>query len=170
MRGVRSAASIIALAAWATSATAAPYHLPGRGEDFRPPPPASLPAGYDPYRPPVPDRMPDVYADGRPYWFPTPMPAHRGSKRPPDMSYSHCGRWSSALAILAAPARRNGNSLAIPLPLRTQLNSRLTYKSLTAHAGEVFGRAEHGTGLFLKGFAGGGVIPGGTLQDEQYGQ
>jgi len=97
-------------------------------------------------------------------------PAHRGSKRPPDMSYSHCGRWSSALAILAAPARRNGNSLAIPLPLRTQLNSRLTYKSLTAHAGEVFGRAEHGTGLFLKGFAGGGVIPGGTLQDEQYGQ
>jgi hypothetical protein len=55
-----------------------------------------------------------------------------------------------------------------PPPFTTQLNSRLTYRGLTAHAGEVFGRAEHGTGIFLKGFAGGGIIPSGTLQDEDF--
>jgi hypothetical protein len=42
MRGGRGAASIIALAAWATSAMATPYHLPGKGEDFRPPPPVTV--------------------------------------------------------------------------------------------------------------------------------
>ena len=46
--------------------------------------------------------------------------------------------------------------------------SRLTYTSLLAHSGEVFGRADHATGAFVKGFIGGGVIPGGKLQDEDF--
>ena len=37
-----------------------------------------------------------------------------------------------------------------------------------AHSGELFARLDHGTGLFLKGYLGRGVIPGGTLQDEDF--
>jgi hypothetical protein len=62
---------------------------------------------------------------------------------------------------------------------RTQLNlfgatqaeglvSRLTYSDLQAHSGEVFGRAEHLSGFFIKGFVGGGAITGGGLRDEDF--
>jgi hypothetical protein len=46
--------------------------------------------------------------------------------------------------------------------------SRLTYSNLQAHSGEVFGRAEHLSGFFIKGYGGGGVITGGNLQDEDF--
>jgi outer membrane protease len=46
--------------------------------------------------------------------------------------------------------------------------SRLTYTNLQAHSGEAFGRLEHLSGFFIKGFAGGGSITGGNLQDEDF--
>ena len=46
--------------------------------------------------------------------------------------------------------------------------SRLTYTNLQAHSGEAFGRSEHLSGFFIKGFAGGGAITGGELQDEDF--
>ena len=42
--------------------------------------------------------------------------------------------------------------------------SRLTYTNLQAHSGEAFGRLEHLSGFFIKGFAGGGAITGGNLR------
>jgi hypothetical protein len=46
--------------------------------------------------------------------------------------------------------------------------SRLTYSGLQAHSGEIFGRAEHVSGFFAKGFIGGGAIGAGTLRDEDF--
>ena len=46
--------------------------------------------------------------------------------------------------------------------------SRLTYTNLQAHSGEAFGRVEHLSGFFIKGFVGGGAITGGNLQDEDF--
>jgi hypothetical protein len=46
--------------------------------------------------------------------------------------------------------------------------SRLTYSSLTANSGELFGRAEHRSGFFAKGVVGGGSINKGNLQDEDF--
>jgi hypothetical protein len=226
MRCVRGAASIIALAAWATSATAAPYHLPGKGEDFRPPPPAttpsydpyqrpaadrppdayvdgrpywfgsqvsrtlsqvtrtppvqaraevrppppaSPPAGYDPYRPPVPDRMPDVYEDGRPYWFPAPIASTPWVQTP--AGYVVQPLWSAEFGARYFPSSGTTKLDLFAFPPLTPNNvlvSRLTYRDLLAHSGELYGRLEHGTGLFVKGFIGGGVIPSGTLQDEDF--
>ncbi len=49
-----------------------------------------------------------------------------------------------------------------------QINSQLTYKNLNSHAGEGFARVDHNIGFFAKGFAGGGNIFNGTLNDEDY--
>ncbi|QEE38940.1 MULTISPECIES: porin family protein [unclassified Methylobacterium] len=50
-----------------------------------------------------------------------------------------------------------------------QVNSRLTYQSTDAHAGESFVRVDHNpTGLFAKGFLGSGVVTSGRLYDEDF--
>ncbi|MBN8955130.1 MAG: omptin family outer membrane protease [Rhizobiales bacterium] len=46
--------------------------------------------------------------------------------------------------------------------------SRLTYTGTTAHAGEAFGRLDHSSGVFIKGFGGFGGIGEGKLQDEDF--
>jgi hypothetical protein len=48
------------------------------------------------------------------------------------------------------------------------LNSRLTYSNLTGRSYEFFGRIDHASGFFLKGFVGLGSITGGTLTDEDF--
>jgi hypothetical protein len=48
-----------------------------------------------------------------------------------------------------------------------QLNSRLTYKE-DGHTGEGFWRADHSSGFFFKGYAGGGVFANGKLYDEDF--
>src|SRR5262245_1021456 len=48
------------------------------------------------------------------------------------------------------------------------LSSRLTYDDLTAHSGELFFRGQHNSGLFVKGYIGGGRITGGSLTDEDF--
>jgi hypothetical protein len=54
-------------------------------------------------------------------------------------------------------------------PTPAQLNSRLTYDGLHAHAGEVFFRADSPSAIFIKGYYGAGSIQhGNTLYDEDF--
>lgn len=48
------------------------------------------------------------------------------------------------------------------------LISRLTYDGLDAHSGEIFFHAQHASGVFVKGYGGLGIIPGGGLNDEDF--
>jgi hypothetical protein len=48
------------------------------------------------------------------------------------------------------------------------LNSRLTYSALSGRSYELFGRVDHLSGFFLKGYAGLGSINAGTLTDEDF--
>jgi outer membrane protease len=50
----------------------------------------------------------------------------------------------------------------------SQLNSQLTYSNLTANAGEIFGRVEHLSGFFLKGYFGLSALNSGNLKDEDF--
>jgi opacity protein-like surface antigen len=55
-------------------------------------------------------------------------------------------------------------------PQNPTLNiSRLTWDDLTAHSGEGFGRIDTPWNFFVKGFAGGGKINGGKINDEDWG-
>jgi opacity protein-like surface antigen len=49
-----------------------------------------------------------------------------------------------------------------------QMNSRLTYNNMTGHSAEVFFRLEHETGIFAKGFIGGGTLASGKMNDEDF--
>lgn len=53
-------------------------------------------------------------------------------------------------------------------PLLGNPGSILTYSSMHAHTAEVYFRAEHDSGPFIKGYVGGGGISGGNLDDEDY--
>lgn len=46
--------------------------------------------------------------------------------------------------------------------------SRLTYDDLTAHSAEAFFRTDHRSGLYVKGYAGIGAMPGGRQNDEDF--
>jgi hypothetical protein len=48
------------------------------------------------------------------------------------------------------------------------LLSRLTYDGMQSHSAEAFVRVDHSGGLFWKGFAGGGLLTQGNLQDEDF--
>jgi outer membrane protease len=50
----------------------------------------------------------------------------------------------------------------------TNINSRLTYSELKAQSAELFGRIDHSSGFFVKGYAGIGKIPTGKLNDEDF--
>jgi hypothetical protein len=123
-----------------------------------------LPDGYDPYRPPTSDRLPDDYVDGRPYWAPA------GMQRLPSGLVVYPS-WEAELGgrYFASSGRFQFDLFGFP-PGTTNniLVSRLTYRNLLAHSGEVFGRVDHATGLFIKAYAGGGVISGGSVQDEDF--
>jgi hypothetical protein len=51
---------------------------------------------------------------------------------------------------------------------RDTLNSRLSYTGLRSHSAEAFFRVDHESGLFWKGYAGFGLLTGGSLQDEDF--
>ena len=52
---------------------------------------------------------------------------------------------------------------------RDTLNSRLTYSGLQSHSLEIFTRVDHtSSSFFWKGYAGGGLLIGGNLQDEDF--
>ncbi len=50
----------------------------------------------------------------------------------------------------------------------TALVSRLTYDGLRGHAVEGFGRADHTSGVYVKGYLGGGILTKGDLNDEDF--
>jgi len=50
----------------------------------------------------------------------------------------------------------------------TAMVSRLTYDGLQGHAVEMFGRVDHTSGLYLKGYVGIGIINRGQLNDEDF--
>lgn len=49
-----------------------------------------------------------------------------------------------------------------------QLNSRLSYSNITGQSAEVFWRVDHETGVFAKGFLGGGSLTSGKMNDEDF--
>jgi len=51
---------------------------------------------------------------------------------------------------------------------RDTLVSRLTYDRVQSHSLEAFIRMDHESGLFWKGYAGGGLLTGGNLKDEDF--
>lgn len=65
------------------------------------------------------------------------------------------GRFQKDLGITTNPAQQN------------VLVSRLTYDT-TGHSGEIFGRIDSPSRVFAKGFAGGGVLGGGKMHDEDW--
>jgi outer membrane protease len=46
--------------------------------------------------------------------------------------------------------------------------SRLTYDGLRGHSVEGFGRADHTSGVYVKGYLGGGIVTKGDLNDEDF--
>jgi outer membrane protease len=50
----------------------------------------------------------------------------------------------------------------------TAMVSRLTYDGLVGHAVEAFGRVDHTSGFYLKGYAGIGIVNRGQLNDEDF--
>ncbi len=50
----------------------------------------------------------------------------------------------------------------------TALVSRLTYDGLRGHSVEGFGRADHTSGVYVKGYLGGGIVTKGDLNDEDF--
>jgi hypothetical protein len=50
----------------------------------------------------------------------------------------------------------------------TALVSRLTYDGMYGHSAEAFGRADHTSGIYLKGYFGGGILIDGKLNDEDF--
>jgi hypothetical protein len=64
---------------------------------------------------------------------------------------------------------RTQSDLFGPIGFGPILVSSLTWTGLQAQSGEIFGRVDHLiSGFFIKGFAGGGAITGGKLQDEDF--
>src|SRR5215831_4135508 len=53
-------------------------------------------------------------------------------------------------------------------PPPSLMNSRLTYEDVHAWTGEVFGRVDHKSGVFVKGLIGAGGANSGTLVDEDF--
>ena len=51
---------------------------------------------------------------------------------------------------------------------RDTFNSRLTYDGMQTHSLEAYARVDHSSGLFWKGYAGGGLLTRGNLQDEDF--
>jgi hypothetical protein len=122
-------------------------------------------AGHDPYQRPLPDRVPDDYVDGRPYWLPGPELVRTPT------GFVGYSMWEAEFGgrYFGSTGRTGKDLFGDPPGTNLHLNSRLTYRGLSVHAGEAFARIEHANGFFLKGYIGGGVIPDGSLQDEDFG-
>jgi hypothetical protein len=120
------------------------------------------PEGYDPFRKPIPDRLPDDFADGRPIWLPNPE-----LKRTPTgfLGYS---MWEAELGARYFFSSGRTQKDVYVFTVGDLLLSRLTYSGLKSSTGELFGRIEHATGFFLKGFAGVGGLGTGNLRDEDF--
>jgi hypothetical protein len=101
------------------------------------------------------DTLPDDYTDdGKPIWFPivTPKPI---------------SQWEGQFGARYFPSSGK-TKINLLDPFTGGLVSRLTFSNLTAHSGELYGKVEHLSGLFFKGYVGGGAVTSGKLQDEDF--
>ena len=107
-----------------------------------------------------PDRLPDYYSDdGQPGWRPAPVFIPPPRRLP---------MWESEIGgRYWFTSGRTQIDLYGFAPSTDQV-SRLTYDKLHAHVGEIFGRVEHVTGVFVKGFVGLGRVNSGSLRDEDF--
>ncbi len=132
-------------------------------------PEAAMAADAPIYSPPSqdPDRLPDDYIDGKPYRAPAPVTMNRLPSGV--VVYSP---WESDFGgrYWFSSGKTQLDLFASPVGFASDRVSRLSYKGLIGNSGEVFGRIEHATGFFAKGYAGLGTINGGTLQDEDFPQ
>src|SRR6266851_162887 len=104
----------------------------------------------------IPDRLPDDYTDeGKPVWYPILTPRT-------------IMQWEGQFGARYFPSSGKTRINLYDAPPGNILVSRLTYSNLTAHSGEIFGKVEHLSGFFMKGYVGGGLVPGGKLQDEDF--
>src|SRR5207249_2330299 len=92
-----------------------------------------LPDGYDPFRPPTSDRLPDDYVDGKPYWAPAP----EMKRLPSGLVVYPSWEVEFGARYFVSSGTTQLDLFGNPPGITTQLNSRLTYRDLIAHAGEV---------------------------------
>ncbi len=103
----------------------------------------------------IPDRLPDDYTDdGIPVWYPI-------------LNAKPISQWEYEFGARYFPSSGK-TKINLLDPFTGGLVSRLTFSNLTAHSGELFGKVEHLSGLFFKGYVGGGAVTGGKLQDEDF--
>lgn len=98
-------------------------------------------------------------------WGAGPKPASEAAV-PPDRS-TWAPTWEFELGArywYSSGNFRNSNGGQASTPI-----SRLSYVDMTGHSGEVFARLDSPYEVFVKAFAGGGFIAGGTLYDEDWG-
>jgi opacity protein-like surface antigen len=104
----------------------------------------------------------DAPASGADPWRNAPSIAFLPAS-PPDWQFDVGTRFWFSSGKIGAPQPLLG-----PAPPPSTLNSRLTYINLTAYSGETFARADHSSGIFIKGYVGAGGITGGNLIDEDF--
>ncbi len=119
-------------------------------------------AGYDPHKPaPVPAPEPEIVT---------------GSVQSPVAKRWHDFKAASTIVVPAFEGelglrywmnfgKTAKNLYDIP---GTAMVSRLTYDGLQGHAVEAFGRVDHTSGFYLKGYVGIGIVNRGQLNDEDF--
>ena len=118
-------------------------------------------ANYDPHRPPEPYRFPDAYIDLEPYWLP---PGNAMVSTPNGFVEASTWQVEVGARYFLSSGQTKKNLYGLPASSSSNLLvSRLTYRDTIGHAGELFGRIDHDTGFLAKGFAGGGILTGGTV-------
>ena len=99
---------------------------------------------------------------------PVEVPAHPVLKAPAPLSpwqVEFGARYWFSDGKLKAPNPLNGFDATI---FSDMLISRIIYSDLVGHSGEAFGRIDHASGFFVKGFAGAGLNNSGKVNDEDF--
>ena len=118
-------------------------------------------AGYNPAKitpVPAPAPAPELITGSAPVR--SPVAERWGEFKQPPAIFGEFG-----LRYVYSSNRTSKNLYDIPGSPKV---SRLTYSGMSGNAGEGFGRIDHTSGFYLKGYLGAGVLAGGKLQDEDF--
>ncbi len=118
-------------------------------------------AGYNPAKitpVPAPAPAPELITGSAPVR--SPVAERWGEFKQPPAIFGEFG-----LRYVYSSNRTSKNLYDIP---GSPMVSRLTYSGMSGNAGEGFGRIDHTSGFYLKGYLGAGVLAGGKLQDEDF--
>lgn len=123
--------------------------------------------GYDPAKAapapaPLPMRAsgPETTGSASPVYKASPVAARWGEFRQPPAIFGEFGlRYVFSSNKTAKNLYGIGGGMMV---------SRLTYSGMDGHAAEGFGRIDHSSGWFLKGYLGAGMLLKGKLQDEDF--